>query len=183
MRRILLTSAGLETNAIMQAFLRLLPRSAGCCRALFIPTAAIDADAIAVLPKCMDDLLRAGIPRENIAVFDLHRSMEDGELLQYDCIYFTGGDTRYLLDRINESGFRIPLLRYVGRGGLFLGVSAGSIIAAGNLPGNLGLLAATLSVHQPEGTPCGSIDPDAPGHIALTDRSAILLDDRCRILA
>ena len=33
-------------------------------KALFIPTAAIDAEAIEVLPKCMNDLLKCGILKE-----------------------------------------------------------------------------------------------------------------------
>ncbi len=40
--------------------------------------AAINADAIAVLPKCMNDLLKCGIPDENITVYDMHEGMGGG---------------------------------------------------------------------------------------------------------
>ena len=63
---VLLTSCGLETPAITDAFLRMLPKSPADTRALFIPTAACNPDAIEVLPKCLNDLLKCGIPRENI---------------------------------------------------------------------------------------------------------------------
>jgi peptidase E len=66
MRKILLTSSGFENQRIMALFRGLLDREPGETKALFIPTAAIDAGAIAVLPKCMNDLLNAGIPPENI---------------------------------------------------------------------------------------------------------------------
>ena len=75
MRKILLTSAGFETKNIMEVFHSLFDKESTNLKALFIPTAANDADAIAVLPKCMNDLLNAGILEDNIAVFDLHRNM------------------------------------------------------------------------------------------------------------
>ncbi len=50
MKRILLTSAGFENPNIQRCFLELLRKPADEARALFIPTAAIDEDARAVLP-------------------------------------------------------------------------------------------------------------------------------------
>ena len=78
--RLMLTSCGLETEKIKGHFLEMLGKDPRGARALFIPTAAIDADAVGVLPKCMNDLLRAGIPKENIRVFDLHADMPAEEL-------------------------------------------------------------------------------------------------------
>lgn len=72
---VFLTSVGLESAVIQQRFMASLPHPAAELRVLFIPTAAQYADAIAVLPKCMDDLLLCGVPAENITVFDLHRGM------------------------------------------------------------------------------------------------------------
>ena len=54
--RVMLTSCGLETKKIGAAFLEFLGKAPEEVHALFIPTAAIDADAIEVLPKCMNDL-------------------------------------------------------------------------------------------------------------------------------
>ena len=42
-------------------FLKMLGKDVSDVKALFIPTAAIDAGAIEVLPKCMNDLLKCGI--------------------------------------------------------------------------------------------------------------------------
>ena len=115
MRKILLTSSGFETERIMALFLGLFEKKPKKLKALFIPTAAIDAGAIEVLPKCMHDLLRAGIPQENVTVFDLHRDMPYDELRQYDLAYFTGGSPQYLLERINATGFNAPLRAVRGR--------------------------------------------------------------------
>ena len=69
--RVMLTSCGLETKKIEEALLEFMGKAPEQAKALFIPTAAIDADAIEVLPKCMNDLLKCGIPKESIRVFDL----------------------------------------------------------------------------------------------------------------
>ena len=171
--RLILSSAGLENQVLQSQFLRLLNKKVEEVHPLFIPTAAIDPGAIAVLPKCMNDLLKCGIPEGNITVFDLHRNMSLEELRQYDLVYLTGGRTSYLLLRINDTGFRKSLLGYIRENGLVLGVSAGSIIFANNLENNLGLLDAKLDVH------CGSGEKPGPlerkDHIHLTNDCALLL--------
>lgn len=172
--RVLLSSAGLENETIQSFFMTLVGKDMAKVRALFIPTAAINPGAIAVLPKCMNDLLKCGIPEENITVFDLHRNMGLEELKKYDLVYLTGGSTAYLLERINETGFRESLLSYIRENGLVLGVSAGSIIFAENLPNNLGLLQAKLDVHCQTGEKPGVLARKP--HIRLTNDCTLFLD-------
>ena len=174
--RLILSSAGLENQVLQSRFLKLLGKDVRNVHPLFIPTAAIDPGAIAVLPKCMNDLLNCGIPEENITVFDLHRNMSLEELKRYDLVYLTGGRTAYLLERINETGFRESLLGYIRENGLVLGVSAGSIIFANNLENNLGLLDAKLDVHCQSGEKPGLLEQKA--HVQLTNDCALLLDGR-----
>lgn len=174
--KLILSSAGLENEVLKSQFLKLLDKDVKDVHPLFIPTAAIDPGAIAVLPKCMNDLLKCGIPEENITVFDLHRNMSPEELKQYDLVYLTGGRTAYLLERINETGFRESLLGYIRENGLVLGVSAGSIIFANNLENNLGLLDAKLDVHCQSGEKPGKLEQKA--HVQLTNDCALLLDGR-----
>ena len=66
--RVMLTSCGLETEQIKEHFMQMLGKEPADTKALFIPTAAIDADAIEVLPKCMNDLLKCGIPKESMPI-------------------------------------------------------------------------------------------------------------------
>ena len=70
---LLLTSCGLETETIRQAFLQMLRKPAGQTKALFIPTAANSPDAVEVLPKCLGDLLRCDIPLPDIST--IHERM------------------------------------------------------------------------------------------------------------
>ena len=181
-RKMLLTSAGFETKAIRDAFLDFVGKEPKILKALFIPTAAVFPGAIAVLPKCMDDLLNIGIPAENIKVFDLHRSMTAEELSEFDAVYFTGGNPQYLLDRINDTGFNVPLNDYVNNGGIYVGVSAGSIVAAGNLPNNLGYLKASLRVHLETGTAPGVFDNNVVTQIDLTNNVVLICGDRYEVL-
>ena len=173
--KVMLTSCGIETETIKEHFLRWLGKSPCDAKALFIPTAAIYADAIAVLPKCMDDLLKCGFSKENIQVFDLHRNMQIEELQAFDVVYLCGGSTPYLLDRINQSGFRDSLLSYINDGGLVIGVSAGSLIFADNLPGNIGLLDAKMNVHCKSSNILGKVHFPLVDTIELSDTAAMLI--------
>ena len=163
---VLLTSCGLETNAIEQAFQKMLNKEPSQIKAMFIPTAAISPDAIEVLPKCLNDLLKCGIARENIVVYDLHDDMDIDLSETYDVIYLCGGDPYYLLKRVRERGFDKKLKSFIEHGGVVVGVSAGSMIFADDMPDNLGLLQCALDVH------CGKDTCEKAGQYSLnrTDR-------------
>jgi len=176
LRKILLTSAGFETNVISDMFLRLVGKLPADIRVLFIPTAAIDPDAIEVLPKCMNDLLKINIPKENINVFDLHCNMSIDKLSVFDAVYFTGGSPKYLLERINDTGFDKSLDEFVRNGGVYVGVSAGAVIGAANLPNNLGFLKTDINVHMADGLCDGVFDNASVMHIDLKNDKAVLIN-------
>jgi len=177
MKKIILTANGLGKKNIRKMFLEFVNKEPDNIKAIFVPTAAVFAEAIEVLPKCIHDLLDLGIHDENIFVYDLHYKMEYEELSKYDAIYFCGGRTEYLLKRINETEFNTPLKKYVNNGGVYVGVSAGSIIFANNLPENLGYLDCKLDVHGNEGINTGNFEPKNYPHIKLPDNRAIIIKD------
>lgn len=173
--RVLLTSAGLETEEIKEYFMDMLGKDMSLAKALFIPTAAIDAGAIEVLPKCMNDLLKCGIQNKNIKVYDLHAGMKMDELQQYDVVYLCGGDTAYLLERINATGFHATLMDYIRSGGMVIGVSAGSLIFSNNLPDNLGLINTKLDVHCAEGEKRGKVAYPLKENVRLSNTCALAI--------
>ncbi len=175
---VLLTSCGLETDGITKKFLELLPKEPAECTCLFIPTAAVDADAIEALPKCLQDYLKCGCKRDRLRVYDLHDPMDAEELNRFDVVYVCGGNTEYLLRRINERGFREALLAFIQNDGVYVGVSAGSVIAAQNLDNNLGLLHGILQVHCTMGEAVGPLELPAKRAIRLGNRQAIVLTNR-----
>lgn len=175
--RVLLTSAGLETEEIKEYFVDMVGKDMAAVKALFIPTAAINAGAIEVLPKCMNDLLKCGIKDENITVYDLHIGMEIDELQQYDVVYLCGGNTQYLLERVNDTGFNKTLMKYIQGDGFVMGVSAGSLIFANNLSGNLGLIDTKLDVHCSEGEKRGKVVYPLKENVRLTNTCALAIRD------
>lgn len=175
---LLLTSAGLETEKITKHFKNMIlgtEKNISKIKALFIPTAAIHPDAILVLPKCINDLLKCGIPKENITVFDLHTGMAIIELQQFDVVYICGGDATYLLKRINQTGFRTSLLEYINVNGIVIGVSAGSLIFSNNISENLGLIDTKLKVHCQTGESTGKVVYPIKEHIQLTNTCALIV--------
>ena len=98
MKKIILTANGFENKKIGELFMKLINKEPSEIKAVFVPTAANNPDAIEVLPKCMHDLLDLGILSKNIFVYDLHYKMEYNELSKYDTIYFYRGNTLDLFD-------------------------------------------------------------------------------------
>lgn len=183
MVKILLTSAGFENPNIERSFLELIPRKPEESKAIWVPTAAIDDEAKAFLPKCWNDLIHAGFRKENITTFNCDRTLTFSELKQYDVIYFCGGSPEHLLSKIHEIQLESSLWRFIQNGGVYVGVSAGSWIAVDNIKGNLGYANCTIAVHQPIGTPAGPIDITTHPHITLTNLQAILrIDDTYSVI-
>lgn len=173
--RVLLTSTGLETEEIKEYFVKMTGKDMSTVKTLFIPTAATDAGAIEVLPKCMHDLLKCGIQNKNINVYDLHTGMDLHELQQFDVVYLCGGDPAYLLQRINATGFHTTLMAYIQADGVVIGVSAGSLIFSNNLSGNLGLIDTKLDVHCAEGEKKGKVAYPFKDNIQLTNTCALAI--------
>ncbi len=185
---VLLTSAGwfkdidggVKEN-IRLRFLHMLGKPAGEAKVLFIPTAATYDEAKRMVGKCRDELLNAGIIPENITAYDIDGSLTATEAMTFDVIYFTGGDTGHLLRRIKNTGFDAIIKKMVYANKVYVGASAGSIIATPNIhdpsdeaTSGLSLVHVYLSVHQPEAAPMRTDFP-LP-HIPLTDNQALAVN-------
>lgn len=180
MKKILLTSTGLENINIQNKFLSLMTKDPKDIKALFITTAAVEPDAIMVLPKCLNDLLRCGIQNDNITIYDMHKPISLDEINKFDVVYVCGGSTRYLLSRMNEAGFNKVINNYVNNGGIYIGVSAGSVATSGKYEQNIGFINNVLDVHCEEGTLNGKVTNN--DKINLTNNQAIIInDDEIRI--
>lgn len=175
MKKILLTSAGFENETIKNKFLELVEKSPKNIKALFITTAAVEPDAIMMLPECLNDLLNCGIPMENIIVYDMHKLIDLSELEKYDVVYVCGGKTSYLVDRINEVGFKPVIDKYISNGGIYIGVSAGSVAACGKYKQGLNFIDNIIDVHCDKGSSIGKIK--TLDNIYLTNEQAILITD------
>ena len=177
---ILLTAAGFENDRIGKAFLELLNRPVSEAKILFVPTAAMCAESLRMVGKCVDELYRVGISPENVVAYDLDRRMSSAEIEEYDAVYFTGGDHKRLLEKVNETDFAPVLKAFVANGGVFVGVSAGSILAT-----DIALVNCRLTgLHCQDGSPNGHLDLTSCPDVRLTDHQGLLIDERgSRIIA
>ena len=196
MKRVLLTSGGLSKN-LEKFFFSQVCKPANEIRVIFIPSAATHNDsARESLSLCMYHLNNMGISannilvyhlqyllsekyartysREDMSVFPQFRLLTPEELAEFDVIIFGGGDASILLDEMNRTGFSKVVKQAVEKGLFYMGISAGSMIAAGNLPGSLGYISNAIVVHAASGMPCGEVPQE--GEVILTDNQAIWIE-------
>jgi len=195
MRKILLISAGFFDSdnhpraAIIDRFRTMLGKPLDAAKVLFIPTAALSPEDPnpAYAQWCKNNLLLLGVPMGNIVTYDIDGSLSERDAMTFDVIFFTGGNTPYLARQVRETGFDQIIKKMVYAGRVYVGISAGSMLAmpnfnVDNLPessptefAGLGLVNAYFTVHCPPGTPSRS-DFALP-HISLTDRQALAVSE------
>jgi len=95
---------------------------------------------IGYIPSCADLTKKYFKEREehyrslginNLMYFDLDKEYEEDkieELFNCDAIHLSGGNTFYFLNSLHKRNFIDPLIDYVHKGGILIGVSAGSIM-------------------------------------------------------
>lgn len=197
MKKLLLTSAGLSKS--LEGLIMEKIRKNPCeIKVLLVPTASTNNDgAREGISMCIYKLMSMGILSENIFVYHLgfllsknytrtysadvtnvpplFRILSVQEMNQYDLLVFSGGDASVLLSEINRTGFCEVIKQAVENGLFYLGISAGSMVAAGNFTDSLGFIKNPIFVHSEKGTPCG--DLPQYGEVYLTDTQAILIDE------
>ena len=191
MRNLFLTSSGLneKTAALFWECIGKEPVNA---KAILVPSAAVGNDgAREGIIVCIERLTNMGIPLHSILLYDLAYLLSDGykrtyssyisdvpvpfrlmnvqELTQYDMIVFCGG---------NRTGFAKPLKQAVENGLVYLGISAGSMVAAGNFSDGLGYLANPLIPHAEKGSPCGEISKN--DLLELADGQMVWIKGECQ---
>jgi len=184
-KNVLLTDSGWSgsfdggnPDNVLRRFWDMLGKPASQAKVLFIPTAANSDKSRPAAGECFAELLSAGIMPNNLHIYDIDGMLTLEQAMQYDAVYFTGGDTGYLLQRMRETGFDEIVKKMVYANKVYVGASAGSLIAAPNIgnPYNketagLCLVNAYLSFHCPKGTEART-DLPLP-HIPLTGGQAL----------
>lgn len=199
--KLFLTSAGLPPETT-EGFLNLLDKKPEKARVFFISTASYsehpkgDAEYVKKDKQRLHELGFSIV--EDVDLRNENEQSLRSKLENFDVIFVEGGNTFYLLKYAKESGFDKALKPFLERGGIYLGVSAGSYITAPDISpaqwkhaddqnivglkdlNGLGLIDFYLSPHY------------IPGHekiinknkgkvsrpiIALTDKQAILIKD------
>jgi len=166
--KLFLTSAGFDNRRLVGEFLALTDKTGESMTALFIPTALNTPEMKNAVPIFLEDLYCLGIKKENITEYNLEEPFKD-DINNYDVILFTAGNPEFLMERINSTGFKEQMDTFLENGGIYIGISAGSDIAAKNLTDGLGYIDTVIECHCKEG--------DKPGPINLSERKTIYLSD------
>ena len=122
-----LKSDGFTNEKVARKFLQIIGKPPGQIKIVFIPIAARTDDELEHVQESKNELLEMGILEQNIKVLETPIDLK--EIVEFDAIYVGGGNTFYLLKKIKEMGFDKLIRRFVALGKLYVGVSAGSMIA------------------------------------------------------
>lgn len=121
---ILLTSTGLSSKNVYDKFVE-IKNSKNLKNAVMITTASTDKENNQYNQMGLSQLRSAGI--EVVDFYDFEND-EPRDLSSYDIIYVCGGNTFKLMKFAKEANFNKDIKSLLERGGLYIGVSAGSLI-------------------------------------------------------
>ena len=175
MKKILLTSAGFDNINIANRTVELIKSNVQDAKVLFVISAAVSEEQKRILPLCKREIIELGISEENIDVYDFEYKIGNSKIKDYDLIYVAGGSTKQLLEKFDLE--KLSISKFLDNGGLYVGVSAGSIAMTSTYANGLNYLNCTLKVHQISGSNNGNIDSKRTAPILLTDDQAVLILD------
>lgn len=122
---LLLTSAGFENPHVGAVFVSLLRDPASARAALFMTAARTDPEK-RYATLCQRELQDVGI--RDIRIREMDHALTPHDFDDLDAVYISGGNTFYLLKKMRDCGFKTALVPFLERGGVYVGVSAGSIV-------------------------------------------------------
>ena len=195
-RHLFLTSSGL-TKDMNISFFNIIEKRPEEVKILSIPTAGIETDgAREGIAICLYELSLMGIPYENIFIYNLELILSKGykrtysayvtdehiasklltaeELKEFDAVFVGGGDSAVLCREMVRTGFDCVLEQAVNDGLVYVGISAGSMYAAGNLDDGLKIIPNPIIPHW-NGDKLVSLPTDSK-EIQLADGQAVYIE-------
>ena len=128
--KLLLTSCGWEYNPkIAKAFLRLAGKKPAELKIFLVTTAGKKDKDWKWVRQQVKIITKLGIPENNIKIFSLDRKTKKNELADIDVVYVCGGNTFLYLNSVKKTGLDKAIIKFAQKGGLYYGISAGSILA------------------------------------------------------
>ena len=152
MSNILLVSSGLE------AIKDFVGRPPETVRMVFIPTAGNPDKDVWWIDKDRDVLTQMGFRYTELDIAGRSPKELQESLHSVDLVYIAGGYTYYLLEQVRNTGFDIVLTEFIHRGGMYVGASAGALIAG------------------PDIEPCSKMDDPAYGPSLTSSKGLGFID-------
>jgi dipeptidase E len=126
MKKLFLTSAGFINQEIIKVFLAELSKPISDTRILVVAYAQNSNEEF-YINESKEELKRIGFV--NITTVNMTGSIDIDSLVNFDVIYVCGGNTFAILNKIRETKLDVFIISQVSAGAIYVGVSAGSIIA------------------------------------------------------
>ncbi|MGD9276845.1 MAG: Type 1 glutamine amidotransferase-like domain-containing protein [Candidatus Pacearchaeota archaeon] len=127
--KFLLTSSGFDNPRIFNKLVDLVGKSAEKIKIVYIPTAANGEEDSSYIIENKKEIMNAGILEKNLIDFDLDKKPNCSQLENIDALYIEGGNTFYLAKKFREENFDSKVKSLLKKGIVYVGVSAGSVIA------------------------------------------------------
>lgn len=127
--KLLLTSAGWWKNPkIGEEFLKLVGKPPSEIKVFLVITPTKYLKRNKYILRQFKQFKKVSIPRQNITFFLLDRKTKKDDFKNIDVIFVFGGNTFDYSDRIRKTGLDKGIKRFVKKGGVYLGLSAGSYV-------------------------------------------------------
>ncbi len=198
-RNLFLTSSGLSDD-MKKRFFDIIGKSPEEVKILYIPTAGIETDgAREGFAVCFHELSSMGIRYENILVYNLELILSKGyqrtyssfvaapymitrlltieELHSFDAVVVSGGDAAVLCREMVRTGFDRAIEKAINDGLVYVGISAGSMYAAGNFDDGLHIISNPIIPHW-NGAKITELS-NCRDTIRLADGQAVYVEDAC----
>ena len=130
--KLFLTSAGLKNEKVKAEFIKLFNRPFEEINVIMFYLVKVKEEMF-YINESIQELLDLGISKENLQQFNLAEDKKCEDLNNSDLVYVCGGNTFHYLDRLRKLECIEKIKDFVNMGGLYLGVSAGSVLAGLNI--------------------------------------------------
>lgn len=138
MAKLMLTSIGVNAPGFEKHFTQLVDKDLKDVKIVLISESKSETVSIYYLGMDIKSLFDMGLKLENIIIYSLKED-ENIDLSIFDVIFVCGGNTFHYLDKIRTKGLDKQIIKHVKNNKLFIGESAGSIIACPSIiTANLG---------------------------------------------
>jgi len=134
--RLLLTSLGLTTEKLQEAIKKLLVKPIEQNKVKIIAIDTVSQLYQELLKREIQRLIETGFPQENISIHDLSKD-DPLNIKDMDVIEMFGGNNFHYLKRLRETGLTEGIRGFIDGGGVYVGVSAGSMIMGPDVDENL----------------------------------------------
>lgn len=124
--KLILTSSGFGNSEIAAIFIREMNKNPKGCKGLVVAYANTRTEEY-FANEARRDLVRMGC--RHVCVVNMKNHFDIGKFRNFDFIYVCGGNTFSIMKKLKETKMDKFIISQVKKGAMYVGVSAGSIVA------------------------------------------------------